>query len=50
MDALRREVVVDPSGRVRQAGATTPEGAWCEQLRESAEGSLYVFAIKGWLR
>lgn len=39
------EVILDKkTGQARQAGATTPEGAWIKTYREKMEGSLYAFA------
>jgi hypothetical protein len=48
--ALDREIVIDPRGRIRQAGAEPgPEGAAIVEFRAAAEGSLFVFA-RGVLR
>lgn len=39
-----REIVVDvKTGQARQAGATTPEGAFISELKVKAEQSLFVF-------
>ncbi len=44
MDDVRKELVVDAQGRVRQAGATYSEGEYVLKVKELAETSLYFFA------
>jgi hypothetical protein len=41
-----REVVVQPNGQPRQAGATTPEDEWVRRYKQRAEQSLFIF-LKG---
>jgi hypothetical protein len=41
--SVREELVVQPNGQVRQAGATQAEGPEVKQIRSRAEGSLYYF-------
>lgn len=44
VEAPRHEVVIEPSGRVRQAGAASgPEGDYIANMREACERSLFVF-------
>jgi hypothetical protein len=40
----RRELVVEKSGQIRQAGASQTNGVWVEAKRKLYEGSLYQFA------
>lgn len=42
--AARRELVIDQqTGRVRQAGAASPEGKWVEERRTRCERDLFYF-------
>lgn len=40
---LHTELVVDGPGKVRQAGATQPDGEFVADVRRQAEGNLYFF-------
>lgn len=43
--SLHTEVVVQPNGQPRQAGATQPEGDAVRRWRQRAESSLFFFAV-----